>query len=322
NLPIMKVSDRLTDLAEIVLECALAIAWRDLVRKHGVPTCTTLEGRRRAGFGVIAYGKLGGMELSYRSDLDLVFLHDSSGSKQQTDGDSPLENSMFFGRLVRRLTHFLTTQTASGALYEIDMRLRPSGRSGLLVSTVGGFERYQEENAWTWEHQALLRSRPVAGSPIIAREFERIRSETLRCRVRRDTLREDVLSMRAKMRKELDKSTATHFDLKQGAGGIGDIEFLVQYLVLRNAAEHPAVIHYPDNIRQLGTLGAAGCLADHDVVELQEIYKAYRLCLHRLALDEQPPLVSDDRFRAERENVSRVWEREFASTGDVAGADS
>ena len=312
NLPIMKVSDRLTELAEIVLTRALEIAWTDLVKKHGTPTCSAEHGERKAGFGVIAYGKLGGMELSYRSDLDLVFLHDSSGTKPETDGDNPLDNSMFFGRLVRRLTHFLTSQTASGALYEVDTRLRPSGRSGLLVSTVEGFERYQEDNAWTWEHQALLRSRPVAGSAVIAREFERIRSETLRHRVHRDTLLEDVLSMRARMRKQLDKSTAQQFDLKQGAGGIGDIEFLVQYLVLKNAGEHPAVIHYPDNIRQLGTLSAAGCLAESAVVQLQEIYKAYRLCLHRLALDEQLPLVGNDEFVQEREFVIQTWERELA----------
>ena len=311
NLPIMKVSDRLTELAELVLNRALDIAWADLAEKHGAPTFSTPDGDRMAAFGVIAYGKLGGMELSYRSDLDLVFLHDSGGSKQETDGDNPLDNSMFFGRLVRRLTHFLTAQTASGALYEVDTRLRPSGRSGLLVSTVEGFERYQEDNAWTWEHQALLRSRPVAGSAVIAREFERIRSETLRHRVHREQLLEDVLSMRAKMRKQLDKSSAQQFDLKQGAGGIGDIEFLVQYLVLKDANAEPAVIHYPDNIRQLGTLAAAGCLAVPDVLRLQEIYKAYRLCLHRLTLNDQSPLVSSEEFPAEREFVVQIWEREL-----------
>ncbi len=311
NLPIMKVSDRLTELAEIVLSCALDIAWSDLVGQYGVPTCRTPNGLRRAGFGVIAYGKFGGMELSYRSDLDLVFLHDSSGQDQHTDGDKPLDNSMFMTRLVRRLTHFLTTQTASGVLYEVDTRLRPSGRSGLLVSTVEGFERYQEDNAWTWEHQALLRSRPVAGSAMIAREFERIRSETLRYRVRRDKLQEDVKSMRARMRKELDKSDEREFDLKQGGGGISDIEFLVQYLVLKNAESHPAVIHYPDNIRQLGTLGAAGCLDEVEVVRLQDIYKAYRLRLHRLALDERPPLVANDEFGEARKFVAGIWQREL-----------
>jgi glutamate-ammonia-ligase adenylyltransferase len=311
NLPIMKVSDRLTELAEIVLNHALDVAWRDLTRKHGVPVYTVGDQPRKAGFAVIAYGKLGGIELSYRSDLDLVFLHDSSGARQETDGPVPLDNSMFFGRLVRRLTHFLTAQTGSGALYEVDTRLRPSGRSGMLVSTVEGFERYQEENAWTWEHQALLRSRPVAGSGAIAREFERIRRETLCHRVHRDQLLEDVISMRARMRKQLDKSDAQTFDLKQGGGGIGDLEFLVQYLVLKNAGEHPAVIYYPDNIRQLGTLGATGCLPETDVLQLQEIYRKFRHCLHRLTLDEQAPVVPATEFMAERELVRRIWEREL-----------
>lgn len=311
NLPIMKVSDRLTDLAEIVLARALEIAWRDLVLRHGTPAYETDEGIRDAGFGVIAYGKLGGMELSYRSDLDLVFLHDSHGLRQETGGEKPLDNALFFGRLVRRLVNFLTAQTPSGALYEVDTRLRPSGRSGLLVVSVDGFEKYQEDNAWTWEHQALLRSRPVAGSAVIAREFERIRADTLRNRVRREQLLDDVLAMRAKMRKQLDKSNASQFDLKQGEGGIGDIEFLVQYLVLKNAGNEPAVIHYSDNIRQLGTLEAVGCLSATDVTQLQDAYKVFRLTTHRLALDGKPPLVADVDFAAERKYVISVWQREM-----------
>jgi len=311
NLPIMKVSDRLTDLAEIVLEHALDFAWADLVKRHGKPVCESGERVRAAGFGVIAYGKLGGMELSYRSDLDLVFLHDSRGSRHETNGEKPLDNSMFFGRLVRRLVHFLTAQTPSGALYEVDTRLRPSGRSGLLVVNTDGFEKYQEDNAWTWEHQALLRSRPVAGSAAVAREFERIRTDTLRNRVRRDRLRKDVSSMRVKMRKQLDKSNVSQFDLKQGEGGIGDIEFLVQFLVLKNAGHEPAVIHYSDNIRQLGTLEAVGCLHPTDVARLQDAYKAYRLTTHRLALDDKPPLVPSTEFVDERDFVISIWQREM-----------
>jgi glutamate-ammonia-ligase adenylyltransferase len=314
NLPIMKVSDRLTDLAEVVLQHALDVAWSDLVAKHGTPRIAAQHRKKAAGLGVIAYGKMGGMELSYRSDLDLVFLHDSVGAAAETDGPKPLENSMFFSRLVRRLVHFLTTQTGSGALYEVDTRLRPSGRSGLLVVSIDGFERYQEENAWTWEHQALLRARPVAGSGRIAREFDRIRSDTLRMRVHREQLREDVLSMRAKMRKQLDKSGKDRFDLKQGEGGIGDIEFLVQYLVLRNAHEHPAVIHYSDNIRQLGALGAAGCLAEADVARLQQAYRDFRLSLHRLTLNGESPLVADALFLDERDFVVAVWQREMYSS--------
>lgn len=312
NLPIMKVSDRLTELAEIVLEHALGIAWKDLIERHGKPVYESGDGMRDAGFGVIAYGKLGGMELSYRSDLDLVFLHDSHGSAQETNGEKPLDNSMFFGRLVRRLVHFLTAQTPSGALYEVDTRLRPSGRSGLLVTSIDGFEKYQEDNAWTWEHQALLRSRPVAGSAAVAREFERIRADTLRNRIRRDQLLQDVLLMRAKMRKQLDKSSTSQFDLKQGEGGIGDIEFLVQFLVLKSARHEPALIHYSDNIRQLGTLEAVGCLSPTDVARLQNTYKAYRLATHRLALDGQPPLVSPAEFVAERKFVISVWRREMS----------
>jgi glutamate-ammonia-ligase adenylyltransferase len=313
NLPIMKVSDRLTELAEIVLHYALDVAWADLTGKHGEPCFMTEQGQRKAGIGVVGYGKLGGMELSYRSDLDLVFLHNSSGTAQETDGEKPLENSMFFARLARRLVHFLMAQTSSGALYEVDTRLRPSGRSGLLVVSVEGFERYQEENAWTWEHQALLRSRAVAGDAVVAREFERIRSETLCHRVHREQLAADVVSMRDKMRKQLDKSSATLFDLKQGQGGLSDIEFLVQYLVLKNADQHPSIIHYPDNIRQLGTLAAVGCLAVADVERLQQTYKAYRLCLHRLVLDDAPPLVTVARFADERNFVGDVWQREMCS---------
>ena len=312
RLPIMKVSDRLTDLAELVLQEALEITYADLVGRHGEPYRVDGGVRRVAGFGVIAYGKLGGIELSYRSDLDLVFLHESgdeSGSEQTTNGQKPIETSVFFGRLVRRLVHFLTTQTGSGALYEVDTRLRPSGRSGLLVTSVGAFERYQDEHAWTWEHQALLRARPVSGSALVAREFERIRAETLRNRVRLESLLDDVTSMRHKMREQLDRSDSDQFDLKQGEGGISDIEFIVQYLVLKNANAHPAVIHYSDNIRQLGTLAAAECLPDADVVQMQEIYKTYRLRLHRLSLDERPPLAPKMEFASERKFVSAIWAR-------------
>jgi glutamate-ammonia-ligase adenylyltransferase len=175
--------------------------------------------------------------------------------------------------------------------------------------SVDGFARYQEENAWTWEHQALLRSRPIAGSAAVAREFERIRLETLTRRVHRETLLDDVLSMRAKMRRQLDKSTADRFDLKQGRGGIGDIEFLVQYLVLRHAGSHPALLHFPDNIRQLGVLGAVGLLDPDEVERLQEAYRNYRRVAHRLVLDGKAAVVSADAFSAERAFVISLWER-------------
>lgn len=319
NIPVMKVSDRLTELAEIILIHLLAIACRDLVARYGKPQYQIGGQMHTAGFGVIAYGKLGGMELSYSSDLDLVFLHDSAGEQQHTRGEKSIANSDFFARLARRLVHFLTAQTGSGSLYNIDTRLRPSGQSGLLVISIEAFERYQDENAWTWEHQALLRSRPVAGSPAIARGFERLRVQTLRKKVHRDTLAADVCAMRKKMRARLDRSNDTQFDLKQGLGGIGDIEFLVQYLVLANAEAHPAVIHYPDNIRQIGTLVATGCLTEREGRQLQEIYRTYRSLLHRLVLDEKSSLVDQGEFGDERKFVGELWMRAFGAAAGERG---
>jgi len=308
KLPIMKVSDALTWLAEVVLEEALRAAWNDLTERHGVP-CYVLDGvKHEAGFGIVGYGKLGGLELSYGSDLDIVFLHDATGEKQLTDGEKPLDNTMFFSRLVRRLVHFLTTQTGSGELYEIDTRLRPDGRSGLLVSSTDAFERYQEEHAWTWEHQALLRARSVAGSEKIAVEFERVRHETLTNRVDRSKLRDDVIGMRRRMRKELDRSDDALFDLKHGVGGMGDIEFLVQYLVLQEASADPDVIFFSDNIRQLDALIAGGILENDTGQRLQGIYRRYRLHSHRLVLDGQKVLCDNASFRSEREFVASVWQ--------------
>ncbi len=307
DLPIMKVSDALTWLAEAVLDEALRITWRDMTERHGVP-CYVVDGEtHEAGFGIVGYGKLGGLELSYGSDLDIVFLHDSRGGQRMTNGDKPLDNTRFFARLVRRLVLFLTTQTGSGELYEIDTRLRPDGISGLLVSSTEAFERYQEDNAWTWEHQALLRARPVAGSDAIAAEFSRIRRDTLIKRVKRETLRDDVIAMRRRMRKQLDRSDKERFDLKHGTGGIGDIEFLVQYLVLKHAASEPDVIYFSDNIRQLDALVSTGCLEATLGDRLQDCYKHYRLRLHHLALDEQDPLVGADEFGEQRQFVAAAW---------------
>ena len=306
-LPIMKVSDGLTWLAEVILDAALQVAWQDLTERHGAPHYVQGGVIHAAGFGIVAYGKLGGLELSYGSDLDIVFLHDSKGEQQQTNGDKPLDNTMFFSRLVRRLVHFLSTQTGSGELYDIDTRLRPDGRSGLLVSSTDAFERYQEENAWTWEHQALLRARAVAGSTTIGLEFERIRQETLSGRVRRDQLREDVISMRQRMRKELDRSDEAVFDLKHGSGGIGDIEFLVQYLVLKEAHTCPDVVFYSDNIRQLDALVATGRLDQESGQRLQDVYRSYRLHQHHLVLDGQKALSDGEKFREEREFVEKIW---------------
>jgi glutamate-ammonia-ligase adenylyltransferase len=211
--------------------------------------------------------------------------------------------------------HFLTTQTSSGVMYEIDTRLRPEGRKWVLVTSTDAFGRYQEENAWTWEHQALLRARPVAGSAAVAKDFERIRARTLMSRIRLAALQEDVVSMRARMRKELDRSEAGRFDLKHGRGGVGDIEFIVQFLVLRNARNFPAVIRFSDNIRQIAALAAVGRLDVQTAARLQDAYREFRRRLHHLSLNDRPPFVGDDELLAERDLVVAVWERHLGGRG-------
>src|SRR5205814_6846870 len=190
---------------------------------------------------VAGYGKLGGLELGYGSDLDLVFLHDSSGEIQQTTAALPIDNTVFFLRLGQRIVHLLTMHSAAGRLYEVDMRLRPNGKGGLLVTNIEAFADYQRREAWTWEHQALLHARAVAGAPELCARFERGRPEVLCQHVRRDSLREEVRNMRERMRRELSAGDAQRFDIKQDPGGIADIEFLAQYWALLWAREYPPV---------------------------------------------------------------------------------
>jgi glutamate-ammonia-ligase adenylyltransferase len=310
-LPLMKVSDRLTDIAEVVLQASIDAAWQKMVSRHGTPRCGAGKDRRPAGFAVVGYGKLGGLELGYGSDLDLVFVHDSEGAEQMTDGSNALENGLFFGRLTRRLVHLLSTQTSSGRLYEVDMRLRPSGKGGLLVTSLEAFERYQREQAWTWEHQALLRARAVAGSSEVMAGFEALRRQILCSAVKQQTLREDVAEMRERMRAELGARESGVFDIKQDRGGVADIEFLVQFWVLKNAAGHPSLVRYPDNVRQLESLVEAGILEEPVAAGLREAYLAYRARMHRLALEERPSRVPADEFVDYRRRVAAVWSETF-----------
>ncbi|MDL2321423.1 bifunctional [glutamate--ammonia ligase]-adenylyl-L-tyrosine phosphorylase/[glutamate--ammonia-ligase] adenylyltransferase, partial [Desulfosarcina sp. OttesenSCG-928-B08] len=199
-LPLMKVSDHLTWIAEVILEAVVNICWDDLVKKHGRPACTLEGACCERGFAVIGYGKLGGYELGYRSDLDLVFLH-AANAGETTDGPRPVDSAHFFIRLGQRVVHMLSAHTATGTLYDIDMRLRPNGSAGLLVSHVNSFARYQKENAWTWEHQALIRARPIVGDPALLSAFAAIRHETLCLQRDPDALKTEVRAMRERMRK-------------------------------------------------------------------------------------------------------------------------
>ncbi|MFZ3186679.1 MAG: bifunctional [glutamate--ammonia ligase]-adenylyl-L-tyrosine phosphorylase/[glutamate--ammonia-ligase] adenylyltransferase, partial [Pseudomonas sp.] len=259
TLPLMKVSDYLTWLAEAILQQVLALSWRQTVSKYGAPKRS--DGSQcDPDFIIVGYGKVGGIELGHGSDLDLVFIHDGD-PQAETDGAKPIDGAQFFTRLGQRIIHLLTAQTNSGQLYEVDMRLRPSGASGLLVSSLGAFARYQEGEAWTWEHQALVRARVLVGCPRVGAGFEAIRAQVLGRKRDLDQLRLEVSEMRAKMRDNLgSKETAAgtaanafeataRFDLKQDAGGIVDIEFMVQYAALAWSREHPQLLRYTDNIR-------------------------------------------------------------------------
>ena len=192
RLPLMSVSDRLTDIAELIVQCCMDLAWEQMTRIYGVPYCGDTAARPRiVNVAVAGYGKLGGLELGYGSDLDLVFLHDSNGEIQQTTGERPLDNGVFFLRLGQRIVHLLTMHSAAGRLYEVDMRLRPNGKGGFLMTGIDAFERYQLKDAWTWEHQALLRARAVAGDANLCVRFEAARRRVLCTAVRRDTLRSE-----------------------------------------------------------------------------------------------------------------------------------
>ena len=304
-LPLMKVSDHLTWIAETVLEEAREQAWLHLTTRHGKPPLTG-EGK---GFAIIGYGKLGGIELGYGSDLDLVFLHGVDSGEATTDGPAPLALPVFFARLGQRLIHLLTAYTPAGLLYEVDMRLRPDGASGMLVSGLGAYEAYQREKAWLWEHQALVRARPVAGDPEIGERFRAIRRAILGQPRDEAELRQGILDMRQRMRQELDRSTAEQIDLKQSPGGIVDIEFMVQYGVLAHAHAHPALLDYPDNIRLLAALGDAGLMSQDDVTQLSDVYREYRCEVHRRALQEQSGPIEASRFVEERRLVLAIWQR-------------
>ncbi|WP_126456900.1 bifunctional [glutamate--ammonia ligase]-adenylyl-L-tyrosine phosphorylase/[glutamate--ammonia-ligase] adenylyltransferase [Sulfuriflexus mobilis] len=307
DMPLMQVSDHLTEIAEVCLQRVLDLAWQHMVRRHGRPP-SLFDGKPcDPGFAVLAYGKLGGIELGYGSDLDIVFLH-AGVAETVTDGKQPIDSTVFFARLAQRMTHLLNTQTTAGILYEVDLRLRPSGASGLLVSDLEAFRTYQQAEAWTWEHQALVRARKVAGDERLGEGFAAVRREVLaRPRETAELVRE-VVEMRARMRSELGSKNREEFDLKQDLGGIVDIEFMVQYAVLQWSVSHPQLLEWTDNIRLLETLVATGLLAEADGAALADAYRAYRAEVHRLKLQAQPARVPADRFVAERQTVQRLWQ--------------
>jgi [glutamine synthetase] adenylyltransferase / [glutamine synthetase]-adenylyl-L-tyrosine phosphorylase len=348
RLSISQVNRYLSQLAQVIIQTALAICWREMVQKYGEPAGlkddssipntqpTNLSQQVAAdeietGFAIIAYGKLGGNELGFNSDLDLVFLFDqpldseTTGIVSLTDPNKKtgvLSTNRFYTRLAQKLIHFLSTRTSLGVLYEVDMRLRPSGNSGMLVSHIDTFKVYQQESAWTWEHQALVRARPVAGSKNISQHFSELRSHILGQERDSKTLAKDVVDMRQRMRKELDKSSEDWFNIKQGRGGLVDIEFISQFLVLNhihNVNSETAAANAPDStIDVLRFFRRQNLLSDNDCKQLIEAFSRYINRLNELTLESQKKLVPASEFIEQRANVIRIWKELFAK----ADADS
>jgi [glutamine synthetase] adenylyltransferase / [glutamine synthetase]-adenylyl-L-tyrosine phosphorylase len=329
-IPIMVVSDYLTYIAESIVAYVIERTWLMLTEKHGFPPGTSND---NINFAVIGFGKLGGIELGYGSDLDLVFLYDCpdgnamtnaptviiqnepfglslSKPAQQDQGNTdikPMSCSQFYGRLGLKIRHILDTKMLSGVLYEVDMRLRPSGDSGLLVTHIGVYEDYLKNQAWTWEHQALVRGRFIAGDLRLKVSYEAIRHRILSLTRDETQLKTEVRDMREKMRAALDTKEANKFDLKQSKGGIADIEFIVQFGVLANAAKHATLTTYTDNVRLLEGLAQQSLITQTDAEILKTAYCTYRDVGHKQVLQGDKALIDVQAVASLRERVQEIW---------------
>lgn len=305
-LPLMKVSDQLTWIAEAILASDWRHVWHVMQQRSGVP-CYNAQGEsKEAGFAIIGYGKLGGIELGYGSDLDIIFLHNSPANSY-TNGKKQLDNQVFYTRLSQRIIHTLSTYTHDGRLYETDTRLRPSGASGLLVTSVDSFKDYQLNEAWIWEHQALLRARAITGTTDLQEQFEQVRKDIL-CQPREPKkLKIEVVEMREKMWESLGSKDPQLFNMKKDPGGITDIEFLVQYLILLNAHKTPELVKWSDNIRQMESLQETDLLTTEEAETLSDIYRTLRKRIHKVTLQERPAVVPITEYQREREYVQACW---------------
>lgn len=309
GIQLPEVSDHLTYLSEAILDYVVQIAWAQITDKFGLPS--NIVGTDRKGFTVIGYGKMGGFELAYGSDLDVVFLHDSD-IKGNTNGARSIENQLFYFRLAQRIIHLFSARTNSGTLYEIDMRLRPSGDSGPLVASMSGFLRYLKKDAWTWEHQALVRSRAVFFDGEMKQEFTEIRLQVLSQARDLSKLRSDVSDMRTKMRNHLNHASQEQFDLKQSPGGMVDIEFIAQYLVLANAHKFPEKLtEWTDNLRIFNACKQTKLLTVQQADDLIGAYCRIRDEAHRLTLGKEVRIIKTEQFIVERAAVTAVWKALF-----------
>jgi glutamate-ammonia-ligase adenylyltransferase len=287
TLPLETLSDHLSDLACVILREVLSVAWTDVKQRH----------RDVPAFAIVAYGKLGGKELGYASDLDLVFLYD----------DAAPEAPENYSRLARRVNHLLTLLTPAGVLYETDLRLRPDGVSGLLVSPMESFREYQARHAWAWEHQALTRARYVAGDAAIGAAFEEVRVRVLRQRRDLAALKSAVIEMRHKML-DAHPNRSELFDLKHDRGGIIDVEFIVQYLVLGYAHAHDALTGNIGNLALLKLAARLGLIPESAAIEAHDAYRKFRKLQHSLRLQgEKYARTSFDNVASEIAAVRRLW---------------
>ncbi|WP_111858855.1 bifunctional [glutamate--ammonia ligase]-adenylyl-L-tyrosine phosphorylase/[glutamate--ammonia-ligase] adenylyltransferase [Acinetobacter sp. CFCC 10889] len=312
--PLMKVSDALTDIAEVSVIATLNLAYQMVAKRHGYPL--DADGQRcsldHIAFTVIGYGKVGGIELGYGSDLDLVFIH-YMDEQADTDGQKAISGFEFAMRVAQKFMSLMTTQTLDGRVYEIDTRLRPSGEAGLLVTSLKAFEQYQLKSAWVWEHQAIVRARSIAGESSLRTKFEELRCRILTLPREEEMVRQEVLKMRQKMKDHLGSSKEQKkdgiFHLKQDAGGIVDIEFMAQYAVLAWSGTNKDLAHFSDNVRILEDAAKAGCLSSEDASALIQAYLRERAESHRLALANHNMQVSATDWHDTREIVCKLWQR-------------
>ena len=298
HITVEQVADDLSALADATVNLALRWAWKHLKQAH------VAEPR----LAVVAYGKLGGKELGYGSDLDVVFLYDDAGDE---DPDKAAE---IYGAFVRKVINWLTLRTAAGELFDIDTALRPNGNSGLLVTSLASFERYQtgrgSNTAWTWEHQALTRARWCAGWRGLEPQFDAVRRAVLCAPRDADALRTEVRAMRDKVR-AAHPISGGRFDVKHSAGGMMDAEFAVQYLVLAHGAAHAGLMDDVGNIALLQRAQACGLLPDPIGTHAADAYRELRRAQHTARLDEQPTQVEPDAMAAQRDAVLALWHLVF-----------
>jgi glutamate-ammonia-ligase adenylyltransferase len=301
----------LSELAEIVLQAVYRLASNKMQLQYGLPCFNEGDKSKHAEFAIIGYGKLGGREMHYQSDLDIIFLHNSTGEKQITQGPKCIDNSMYFARLAQKIISMTSVLTGSGKLYEIDSRLRPEGSSGLLVSSLKAYHQYQLKKAWTWEHQALIRARYVAGSAILEPEFNHLRAEILTRPRELKKLQGEIYEMRDKIYKTKNPPEGELKNLKHSRGCMIDIEFMVQFWTLLYANKVGSIASNSDNIGLLKELFRLKLISSAQS-QLADIYQTYHRCLHETVLQNKPAEIGSDIISAEVEHVVNCWNECFS----------